>query len=54
MDEIVSNTQTSYDQVATEYVKKFKDAMGDKHNGSSRVVTQRAYLFARRGSTPNA
>ena len=30
MNEIVMNTQTSYDQVATEYAEKFKDEMDDK------------------------
>lgn len=30
MDEIVSNTQKSYDQVAAEYAEKFKDEMDDK------------------------
>jgi SAM-dependent methyltransferase len=30
MDKIVSNTQKSYDQVATEYAEKFKDEMDDK------------------------
>ena len=30
MDEIVSNTQMSYDQVAAEYAEKFKDEMDDK------------------------
>jgi SAM-dependent methyltransferase len=30
MDEIVSNTQRSYDQVAAEYAEKFKDEMDDK------------------------
>jgi SAM-dependent methyltransferase len=30
MDNIVMNTQTSYDQVAAEYAEKFKDEMDDK------------------------
>ena len=30
MDEIISNTQHSYDQVAAEYADKFKDEMDDK------------------------
>jgi SAM-dependent methyltransferase len=30
MDENISNTQTSYDQVAAEYAEKFKDEMEDK------------------------
>jgi SAM-dependent methyltransferase len=30
MDEIISNTQKSYDQVAAEYAEKFKDEMDDK------------------------
>lgn len=30
MDDIILNTQTSYDQVATEYAEKFKDEMDDK------------------------
>ena len=30
MNEIILNTQTSYNQVATEYAEKFKDEMDDK------------------------
>lgn len=30
MDEIISNTQKSYDRVAAEYAEKFKDEMDDK------------------------
>jgi hypothetical protein len=30
MNDIVSNTQASYDQVAIEYAEKFKDEMDDK------------------------
>src|SRR5512139_3090754 len=30
MKDIISNTQTSYDQVAREYAEKFKDEMDDK------------------------
>ncbi len=30
MDEIISNTQTSYDLVAADYAKRFKDEMDDK------------------------
>lgn len=30
MDDIISNTQNSYDQVAAEYAAKFKDEMDDK------------------------
>ena len=30
MDEIISNTQKSYDQVAVDYAEKFKDEMDDK------------------------